>query len=112
MGQISVNLTDTESDQTEAQQDPQLKKLTIGLPSAGKARVENVRYAPRLTWSFTNIPQPIKDRSVARANEMGMGHKQFFYHCLRKGGVDIPEDIMIDARRCRVGYFDNEEQDT
>ena len=80
MGQISVDLTDTESDQTEARQNPKLKKLTRGLPSVGIARVENVRYVPRLlTWSFTNNPQPIKDRSVARAaNEMGMGLKQFF----------------------------------
>ena len=40
---------------------------------------------------------------------MGMGLKQFFYHCLRKGEVDIPEDMMIDARRRRVGYFNSEE---
>jgi len=31
--------------------------------------------------------------------QLGMGMKEFFYHCLRLGGVDIPEDETIDARR-------------
>jgi len=102
MGKISVDLTDDKPSVEplkSATEDAKLKALASGLPSAGKARSEGLKYAERVNWSFTNIPAPVKARTIEKAAEMQMGIKEFFYHCLRLGGVEIPDYEDIDGRR-------------
>lgn len=99
MGQISVDLTDDRKSDDVQVEARKLKDLARGLPSAGKAKSETLRHATRTTWAFSNVPLPIKQKATERASQLDMGLKQFFYHCLRLGGVDIPEDETIDGRR-------------
>lgn len=104
MGKISVDLSDEPSETSAglpqaATERAKLKALSAGLPSASKARSDSMKHARRVTWSFTNIPEPIKARTMAQADAMQMGLKEFFYHCLRLGGVEIPETEDIDGRR-------------
>ncbi len=100
MGKISVNLDDTGGQESEtATENAALDNLATGLPSAGKARIESFRRSPRTVWSFSQTPTLIKTLVEAKARENKMGLKEFLYHCLRLGGVDIPEYSKIHGRR-------------
>lgn len=117
MGKLRVSLTDTNETapplvmptrQAAAQQPTQsetprtedvLASLSLGLPSPSQAKRDQMKHAPRLNWSFTNVPAPIKAAFEDEAKRRGMTLKGFFYHCLRAGGLDIPDYETIDARR-------------
>ncbi len=76
-----------------------LAELAEGLPSPARARKEQLKRAPRLNWTFNNIPAPIKTAFEAEARARGMTMKAFFLHCLRAGGLDIPAYEDMDGRR-------------
>lgn len=116
MGKLRVSLTDTNDtapppvqhrqSAAPAPKQPEppktedvLASLSLGLPSPSQAKRDQLKHAPRLNWSFTNVPAPIKAAFENEAKRRGMTLKGFFYHCLRAGGLDIPEYETIDARR-------------
>ncbi len=84
------------SKQTEVEK---LKAMTAGLPSANQAKIDMFKTDKRVQWSFTCIPRLIKTKADERAGALGMGKKEFLYHCLRLGGVDIPDYSELDARK-------------
>jgi len=96
MGKISIDLgvDDTEEENLDA-----VKELAKGLPSTSAARHQVVRQASRTQMNFSNVPVPIKEAFEAEASKSGMGLKEFFYHCLRAGGVDVPSYEQLDGRR-------------
>ncbi|WP_413208385.1 hypothetical protein [Rhodospirillum sp. A1_3_36] len=110
MGKISVNLG-LETEEPEASkarpvapkastdQTAALAELASGLPSPSQARKDAIRKAPRKAWTFNNMPVPIKEAFEVEADRRGMTMKEFFLHCLRSGGLDIPEYDEIDGRR-------------
>ena len=76
-----------------------IEQLAAGQPSVSNARKDAVRKAPRTQMNFSNIPLPVKTAFEAGAKKAGMGLKEFYYHCLRAGGVDIPDYQELDGRR-------------
>ena len=76
-----------------------MERLTRGKVSVSDAWTEVFKYAPRKKWTFSYVPVPIKVAAADRARELDMTLIEFFYHCLRLGGVDIPEKEKIDGRR-------------
>lgn len=96
MAKISVDLND-ELDRDEPP--ASLKELAGSLPSVSKAKSGALRDAPRVQFSFTNVPKPIKDAFDREAERRGIGKKELLYSCLRLGGLDIPEKDEIDGRR-------------
>lgn len=76
-----------------------LRKMAVGLPSHSRAEAQALKIAPRTQFSFTNFPVPIKEAFDDEAKKRGMGKKEFLFHCLRAGGVDIPPYDEIDGRR-------------
>lgn len=98
-GKISVNLGEGDAADQDATETAVLRKLATGRPSVSQARKQGWKDVERTGWSFTNIPVPIKDMFAAEAKKRGMGMKQFLYHCFRAGGLDIPPDEELDARR-------------
>lgn len=82
--------------------DPQVKqvdKLTTKLPSVSKAKATALKDSPRVQFSFTNVPKPIKDAFAVEAGRRGLTLKEYLYFCLRAGGLDVPEADRIDGRR-------------
>lgn len=98
MGKLKIDL-DMTAEQGDKQEDIILKEMTRGLPSVSAARHEGIRRSPRTQMAFSNIPMPVKEAFEAAARKAGMGLKEYFYHCLRAGGVDIPDYQDLDARR-------------
>lgn len=96
MAKVSVNLEDDVSDDEGP---AKLRALTASLPSVAKAKSYALKDAPRVQFSFTNVPKPIKDAFDAEAERRGLTKKELLYTCLRLGGIDIPEVDQIDARR-------------
>lgn len=76
-----------------------IEEYTRGLPSVSGAKKEALRRAPRTQLSFTNIPIPVKKAFEIEAKKHGMGLKDFLYYCMRAGGVDIPDNQELDARK-------------
>ncbi len=76
-----------------------IEELAAGLPSVSGAKKEALRRAPRTQLAFTNIPVPVKQAFEVEAKKHRMGLKDFLYHCMRAGGVDIPNNQELDARR-------------
>jgi hypothetical protein len=96
MGKVSVNLDDDdEADVGLAK----LQQLAAPLPSVSKAKSSALKDAPRVQFSFTNVPKPIKDAFAAEAQRRGLTKKEMLYVCLRAGGIQIPENAEIDGRR-------------
>ena len=69
------------------------------LPSESKAKSSALKDAPRVQFSFTNVPKPIKDAFAAEAKKRQLTLKELLYECLRAGGIDIPANAEIDGRR-------------
>lgn len=78
---------------------PSLDTLTKGLPSVSRSKKDGLKYAERVQFSFTNVPRPIKDMFVEEAQRRGITQKELLFHCLRAGGIDVPEAIEVDGRR-------------
>ncbi len=94
MAKISVDLGDTPAS-SEAHK---LKELAAPLPSVSKAKSQSLKTAPRVQFSFTNVPKPIKEAFAAEAKKRKLTQKAFLYECLRAGGLEIPEIEEIDGR--------------
>lgn len=96
MGRVSVNLEDDFDTVDSARK---LKELTAPLPSVSKAKSTALKDAPRVQFSFTNVPKPIKEAFAKEARNRKLTQKELLYECLRAGGLDIPETSEIDGRR-------------
>ncbi len=96
MAKVSVNLED-DFDNDEAA--TKVRELAAPLPSVSKAKSAALKDAPRVQFSFTNVPKPIKDAFDQEAKKRGISKKELLYECLRTGGIEIPEISEIDGRR-------------
>ena len=76
-----------------------LKELAAPLPSVSKAKSTALKDAPRVQFSFTNVPKPIKEAFATEAQKRGLTQKELLYECLRAGGINIPDTAEIDGRR-------------
>lgn len=79
-----------------------MQALTAGLPSPHLAMLEAYRQAPKKQMSFSHMPLPLIKAFEAQAEAQGMGKKEFLLHCMRLGGVDLPEYHEI-FRQSRLG---------
>ena len=91
-----VILVDDLDDDTGSQK---LKELAAPLPSVSKAKSSALKDAPRVQFSFTNVPEPIKEAFALEAQKRGLTKKELLYECLRAGGIAIPASAEIDGRR-------------
>lgn len=96
MAKVSVNLDDDFGNDDSA---AKLTAITAPLPSVSRAKSSALKDAPRVQFSFTNVPKPIKDAFAAEAAQRGITQKELLYACLRAGGINIPETAEIDGRR-------------
>jgi len=96
MAKVSVNLDDNLDGDDSARK---IKKLAAPLPSVSKAKSFALKDAPRVQFSFTNVPKPIKEAFAAEAKKRQLTQKELLYECLRAGGIDIPANAEIDGRR-------------
>jgi len=96
MAKVSVNLDDDIDGDDNARK---LRELSAPLPSVSKAKSSALKDAPRVQFSFTNVPRPIKEAFAVEAQKRGLTQKELLYECLRAGGIDIPETAEIDGRR-------------
>ena len=96
MAKVSVNLDDDLSSDDSARK---IKALAAPLPSISKAKVSALKDAPRVQFSFTNVPKPIKEAFAAEAEKRKITQKELLYECLRAGGINIPANSEIDGRR-------------
>lgn len=96
MAKVSVNLDDDQGGDDNSQK---LKAMAAPLPSVSRAKSSALKDAPRVQFSFTNVPQPIKEAFAREAKKRGLTKKELLYECLRAGGIDIPATSEIDARR-------------
>ena len=96
MAKVSVNLEDDFYDDGTA---AMVKELAAPLPSVSKAKTAALKDAPRVQFSFTNVPKPIKDAFAAEAKKRKLTKKEMLYECLRAGGINIPDSAEIDGRR-------------
>ena len=96
MAKVSVNLDDDLSSDDSARK---IKALAAPLPSISKAKVSALKDAPRVQFSFTNVPKPIKEAFAAEAEKRKITQKELLYGCLRAGGINIPANSEIDGRR-------------
>lgn len=97
MSELNLNLNEEMNQEDKKKQ----AKLSAGLPSAELSRqialAEKYRTSPRKQISFTSVPEIIINDFAAKAKKMGMTKKEFFYYCLGKGGIEIPE-MSFDKR--------------
>lgn len=96
MAKVSVNLDDDIDGDDSSRK---LKELAAPLPSVSKAKSSALKDAPRVQFSFTNVPKPIKEAFAAEAHRRRVTQKELLYECLRAGGIDIPDTAEIDGRR-------------
>jgi hypothetical protein len=96
MAKVSVNLDD---DLDADNSSKKLKAMAAPLPSVSKAKSSAMKDAPRVQFSFTNVPEPIKEGFAAEATRRGLTKKELLYECLRAGGINIPATSEIDGRR-------------
>lgn len=94
MAKISVDLADA----MPSKEADKLKVMASPLPSVSKAKTQSLKSAPRVQFSFTNVPQPIKEAFAAEAKRRNLTQKAFLYECLRAGGLEIPDLDEIDGR--------------
>lgn len=95
---ISIDLGDDDIE-VPSLKTAKIKSLAAGLPSAHKARVQALKEAERVQFSFTQIPKPIKDMFADEAKRRDMLLKEYLFFCLKAGGLDIPDYLEIDGRR-------------
>jgi hypothetical protein len=96
MAKVSVSLDDDLDGDDSARK---LKELAAPLPSVSKAKSSALKDAPRVQFSFTNVPKPIKEAFAAEAQKRRLTQKELLYECLRAGGIAIPDTAEIDGRR-------------
>jgi hypothetical protein len=96
MAKVSVNLDDDLDGDDSVQK---IKELAAPLPSVSKAKSSALKDAPRVQFSFTNVPKPIKEAFAAEAKKRKLTQKELLYECLRAGGIAIPANAEIDGRR-------------
>lgn len=96
MAKVSVSLDDDLGSDDSAQR---LKAMAAPLPSVSRAKSSALKDAPRVQFSFTNVPKPIKEAFAQAAQKRGVTQKELLYECLRAGGIDIPSAVEIDGRR-------------
>lgn len=96
MAKVSVNLDD---DLDADDSSKKLKAMVAPLPSVSKAKASALKNAPRVQFSFTNVPEPIKEAFASEAARRGLTKKELLYECLRAGGINIPKTAEIDGRR-------------
>lgn len=96
MAKVRVNLDDDRDIDNAVQK---LRDLSAPLPSVSRAKSSALKDAPRVQFSFTNVPKPIKEAFAAEAQKRGVTQKELLYDCLRAGGIDIPNTAEIDGRR-------------
>lgn len=96
MAKVSVNLDDDLNDGADSRK---LKELAAPLPSVSRAKSSALKDARRVQFSFTNVPEPIKEAFALEARRRGLTKKGLLYECLRAGGIDIPDSAEIDGRR-------------
>ena len=96
MGKVSVNLEDDLDIEDSARK---LKEIAAPLPSVSKAKSSALKDAPRVQFSFTNVPKPIKEAFAAEAKKRQLTQKELLYECLRAGGLEVPAISEIDGRR-------------
>lgn len=96
MVKVSVNLDDDLDGDGSVQR---LKAMAAPLPSVSKAKSSALKDAPRVQFSFTNVPKPIKEAFALEAQKRGVTQKYLLYECLRAGGIDIPDTAEMDGRR-------------
>lgn len=96
MAKVSVNLDDDLDGDDRTQK---LKAMAAPLPSVSKAKYSALKDAPRVQFSFTNVPKPIKEAFASEAQRRGVSQKELLYQCLRAGGINIPDAVEIDGRR-------------
>lgn len=98
MAKISLDLSNIEVEQGDLK-DRKLAELAAPLPSVSKAKENNLRSAPRVQFSFTNVPKPIKDAFAKEAVKRKITQKDLLYEALRQIGIDIPDEVLIDRRK-------------
>lgn len=96
MAKVSVNLDEDLDGEDSARK---LRELTAPLPSVSRAKSSALKDSPRVQFSFTNVPQPIKEAFAAEARKRQLTKKELLYECLRAGGIDIPATEEFDGRR-------------
>ena len=96
MAKVSVNLDDDLASDDDARK---VRELAALLPSVSKAKSSALKDAPRVQFSFTNVPRPVKEAFAAEAKKRRLTQKEMLYECLRAGGIDIPDTTEIDGRR-------------
>jgi hypothetical protein len=98
---ISIDLDDGDDEIIKAQpvKENKVAAMAASLPSAHKARIQALKEAERVQFSFTQIPKPIKTMFEEEAKRRGMLLKEYLFHCLKAGGLDIPDYSEIDGRR-------------
>jgi len=96
MGKVSVDLEDDLDIEDSARK---LKEIAAPLPSVSKAKSSALKDAPRVQFSFTNVPKPIKEAFAAEAKKRQLTQKELLYECLRAGGLEVPAISEIDGRR-------------
>ena len=96
MAKVSVNLNDDFDGDDSTRK---LKEMAAPLPSVSRAKSTALKDAPRVQFSFTNVPKPIKEAFAAEAQRRQLTQKELLYECLRAGGIEIPSTVELDARR-------------
>ncbi len=96
MAKVSVNLDDDTDVDAGIRK---LKEMAAPLPSVSRSKASALKDAPRVQFSFTNVPKPIKEAFAAEALKRRLTQKELLYECLRAGGINIPEASEIDGRR-------------
>ncbi|GAK46630.1 conserved protein [Tepidicaulis marinus] len=126
MGKLHIDLTDTEEDLPKAEkpaekpQKPAKKaeagsvkagrgskseeerqmlagELARGLPSPSRESLRD-KLRHRTQLNFNRVPVFVRDAFNERAEALGMSKIEYFYHLLRKDGVDIPPYEQMDRR--------------
>lgn len=109
-GAESKSVENNESSE-DKQQQAAIEKAVRGLPDVHSAKIDAYKYDKRVRMHF-EVPEILKDEFIKKAREehkkdksLGLldenGNvimKRFFYFCLRKAGMDIPNDEELDAR--------------
>ena len=96
MARVSVNLDDDPDGDDRSRK---LRAMAVPLPSVSRAKSSALKDAPRVQFSFTNVPKPIKEAFAAEARRRHLTQKELLYECLRAGGIDIPATSEMDGRR-------------
>ena len=98
-GALEPNKPTKDVNKTSKPKKMSIEQLAEGLPSPSQAKALALKNAPRVQFSFTNFPEPIKEAFGNEAEKRGMNKKEFLFYCLRAGGMDIPPYEEIDGRR-------------